>query len=102
MTETKQIQVNNPWMLELLQIIFIVLKLNPGGHLDSAVQDWPWWVVFIPMWASVAFVLVIILVWLLGMTVYTFLIEPIVIKRRRKRVWKRLQEQKARKPNRLR
>jgi len=26
----------------ILQIIFIVLKLNPGGLLTTGIADWPW------------------------------------------------------------
>lgn len=26
----------------LLTIVFVILKLNPGGHLTTAVAEWPW------------------------------------------------------------
>lgn len=26
----------------LLTIIFIILKLNPGGHLTTVIAEWPW------------------------------------------------------------
>lgn len=40
-----------------LTLLFVVLKLNPGGYLDSAVQDWSWWWVFSP----------ILVVWAIGL-----------------------------------
>lgn len=51
-----------------LTLTFVILKLNPGGQLDSAVQDWSWWLVFSPiliMWG-------ILLVILLGLVVAFF------------------------------
>ncbi len=37
-----------------LTLLFVVLKLNPGGHLDSQVTDWSWWLVFSPVLAGLA------------------------------------------------
>lgn len=45
--------------LGLLTLIFIVLKLNPGGHLDSAVADWSWWWVLSPIWLPIVVILFI-------------------------------------------
>ena len=52
----------------ILQIIFIVLKLNPGGLLTTGIADWPWFAwwklsVFCPLWYSflIVFALSIIL-----------------------------------------
>jgi len=46
-----------------LTLIFIVLKFNPGGHLDSPVQDWSWlWVlspILIPL-AILGFVMLVL------------------------------------------
>ena len=33
-----------------LTLLFVVLKLDPGNHLSSAVEDWPWWLVLLPVW----------------------------------------------------
>lgn len=30
-----------------LTVIFVVLKLDPGNHLSSDVENWSWWLVFI-------------------------------------------------------
>lgn len=47
----------------LLVVVLIVLKLNPGGYLDSQVQGWSWWLVlFGPLLLSVGiFVSVLVL-----------------------------------------
>lgn len=51
----------------LLLVILIVLKLNPGGHLDSPVQDWSWWlVIFAPLLISLAILGVILGVFAIG------------------------------------
>lgn len=54
------------WFLWLLFIILFVLKLNPGGHLTSAVVDWSWWVVFMPIWIIPAIMLVVFVVWFIS------------------------------------
>ena len=47
----------------LLLIILVVLKLNPGGHLDSPVEDWSWWlVIFGPILLSLVFTVLVLLV----------------------------------------
>lgn len=45
-----------------LTLVFVILKLNPGGYLDSAVQDWSWWLVFSPILIGVAFVLLLLII----------------------------------------
>lgn len=45
-----------------LTLLFVILKLNPGGHLDSPVEDWSWWLVFSPIIIAWAILLVILLV----------------------------------------
>lgn len=45
-----------------LTLVFVILKLNPGGHLDSAVQGWSWWLVFSPILIAWSILLVILLV----------------------------------------
>lgn len=37
-------------LCSLLTIFFIVLKLDPGGHLTSRVTEWSWWWVLSPLW----------------------------------------------------
>lgn len=49
-----------------LTLLFVILKLNPGGHLDSPVEDWSWWLVFSPILIGWAIVLVILVLFLLG------------------------------------
>lgn len=68
----------------LLTIVFVVLKLNPGGHLDSPVEDWSWWWVFSPLWISAAIfvgILAIVGLVMLG----AWVIDKINLKRRRKK-----------------
>lgn len=46
----------------LLLVALVVLKLNPGGHLDSPVEDWSWWlVIFTPLLIGVALTLALVL-----------------------------------------
>ena len=40
--------------VSLLTVIFVVLKLDPGGHLTTAVTEWSWWWVFSPLWLPTA------------------------------------------------
>lgn len=49
-------------ILGLLGVIFIVLKLNPGGHLDSPVEDWSWWLVLLPFYIWIPILLLVIAV----------------------------------------
>lgn len=45
----------------LLLVVLIVLKLNPGGYLDSPVQDWSWWlVIFAPLLISLAILITVL------------------------------------------
>jgi hypothetical protein len=30
-----------------ITLVLFILWINPGGHLDSPVDDWAWWQVFI-------------------------------------------------------
>ena len=39
----------------LVFLVLLVLKVNPGGHLDSEVEDWSWWLVTAPLWGVFAF-----------------------------------------------
>lgn len=58
----------------LLLVVLVVLKLNPGGHLDSPVEDWSWWlVIFAPFLIGLAIflagLLMVGLIVLIGMTI---------------------------------
>lgn len=62
----------------LLLVVLIVLKLNPGGHLDSPVQDWSWWlVIFAPLLIGLTITLVVLaavaLIWGAGAGIVTLL-----------------------------
>lgn len=51
----------------LLTIIFVILKLNPGGYLTTQVVEWPWFrfwglSVFCPIWFPFLFVCGILVV----------------------------------------
>ena len=39
-----------------ITVLFIVLKLNPGGYLDSVVTGWSWWYVLLPVWIMLGLV----------------------------------------------
>lgn len=57
----------------LLGIFFVVLKLNPGGHLTSPVVDWSWWLVTLPFWGPWALVLAILILGGLGWLIFTLI-----------------------------
>lgn len=69
----------------LLGVVFVILKLNPGGLLTSPVVDWSWWLVTLPFWAGAAILLGILIFGALGVTLYTLVIEPLHERRERKR-----------------
>jgi len=46
----------------LLTIVFIFLKLNPGGRFTTGVADWSWWWVLSPLWISFAIGITILLI----------------------------------------
>ena len=52
----------------LLGVVFVILKLNPGGLLDSPVQDWSWWLVLLPFYVGLIILLAIgvvaLVIWL--------------------------------------
>lgn len=48
-----------------IQIIFLLLKLNPGGHLDSPVENWSWWLVWSPTIIGFIFSIFVIVVMLI-------------------------------------
>lgn len=52
-----------------LTLVFVILKLNPGGHLTSPVVDWSWWLVFSPVLIAWGILLVILLLVGLGFLV---------------------------------
>ena len=50
--------INVGW-LGLLGVVLVVLKLNPGGLLNSPVQDWSWWLVLLPFYVGLIILLAI-------------------------------------------
>ena len=82
-------------ILGLLGVILVVLKLNPGGKLDSAVEDASWWLVLLPFYLWFAILLFIIVVGLVVITI-GYLNDERKLKKRRKENAKRLQERRNR------
>lgn len=68
-----------------LFIVFLILKLNPGGHFTTGVTDWSWWWVTAPLWGPLALVVVIFAV---GAAV--LLIKEHMKKKRRGKAWENL------------
>ena len=58
---TTTIRSGGMGLLGWLFIIFLILKLNPGGYLDSPVADWSWWWVTAPLWGAFAIAAVALL-----------------------------------------
>ena len=52
--DTNKIQINNPGILTILQVVFIVLKL-------TNLIDWSWWMVWIPTFISLGISVIAIL-----------------------------------------
>lgn len=76
-------------LLGWLFLIMFVLKLNPGGHLDSDVENWSWWWVTAPLWGSVLIVALVFATIGVTMLVLNFL-DKRAATRRRNEAWKRL------------
>lgn len=70
-----------------LTLVFVILKLNPGGHLTSPVVDWSWWLVFSPMLVGLS-----ILVALLLFAGAAFGVAGLIDRRNKKRRQKAFQE----------
>ena len=81
-------------LLGWLFIIFLVLKLNPGGHLDSPVEDWSWWWVTAPLWG--AFAILALVLTALGVV---YLVAQALDKRDARKRRKAQQERLARRRN---
>lgn len=64
----------------LLTLLFVFLKLNPGGNFTTPVADWSWWWVVSPLWISVLLVVVILVVAL----AVAFVLDKIYDRQRRK------------------
>ena len=52
--DTNKIQINNPGIFTILQVVFIVLKL-------TNLIDWSWWMVWIPTFISLGISVIAIL-----------------------------------------
>lgn len=90
MSDTSTARSGGMGFVGWLTLVFIVLKINPGSHLDSPVQDWSWWLVLSPILICLALVGVV----LLGIGV-VFVVSEIIdrraaAKRRKQRVQNRL------------
>ena len=72
----------------LLLIVLIVLKLNPGGYLDSPVQDWSWWlVIFGPLLLTLALTISVMLILALvfgAVVLVLFIIDKVRERKREK------------------
>jgi hypothetical protein len=57
-------------LLGWLFLLFLFLKLNPGGNFDTPVEDWSWWWVTAPLWGGLVLLLVVLavvgVVWLVA------------------------------------
>lgn len=86
--EKKQFEVNmKVGVWGWLFLIMFVLKLNPGGHLDSAVTGWSWWVVWAPIWVRPA---------ILGaVAIIAFVLEEVGLARKRSKLKKELAQAAA-------
>lgn len=94
MTEKKTVEYRGGGVtLGLFFLILFVLKVNPGGHLDSVVENWSWWWITAPIWGPVLLVAGIFAV--LGVTylVAGWLDKRAAAKRRKERL-ERLQRNK--------
>lgn len=84
----------------LLLVVLIVLKLNPGGHLDSPVEDWSWWlVIFAPLLLSLAMILVFLVIIAIGVGIgatIAWIIDRYKNAKRNAVLKKREEERKAR------
>lgn len=45
-----------PWAV-IVFLVLLILKANPGGYLDSPVENWSWWIITLPLWFGLAIVL---------------------------------------------
>lgn len=52
---TNKIQINNPGIFTILQVVFIVLKL-------TNLINWSWWWVLSPIWISIAVIVTVVLI----------------------------------------
>lgn len=81
-----------------LGVVFVLLKLNPGGYVDSDVENWPWWLVTMPFWLGIAVILLFIILGLLGVGVAAGLDSIDSRKHRRARA-KRLKADRKKREN---
>lgn len=52
--------------LGALFLMFLWLKLNPGGNFATPIADWSWWLVFMPIIAIPLFFVAIFLIWFIS------------------------------------
>lgn len=90
MAEVKTNSGGGMGLLGWLFIVFLILKLNPGGHLDTGVQDWSWWWVTAPVWGPIALFIVGGIIFGIG-----WLIAKAFETKRRRKARKALEARKA-------
>lgn len=62
MKENNKSVRNGMGLFGWLFIILFILKINPGGHLDSPVMGLSWWWVTAPIWMPIAIIVGIVLI----------------------------------------
>lgn len=93
MSEVRKQEVTNNTKTGLgiagwLTIIFVVLKLDPGGYLTSPVVGWSWWLVFSPIIVVWGLLLAVMLVVGLAL-LFAWLFDEYKRRKRRKASAKR-------------
>ena len=99
-TQTVSLNTGGGWVI-FATIVLVVLKVNPGGHLGSVVEDWPWWLVLIPLWLGIAIVLAIFLIGGIIALVSVLISDRLRVRRHRKMLAERKKRDDARRATRL-
>lgn len=91
MTESKTNVSTNSGMglFGWLFIVFLILKLNPGGNFDTPIADWSWWWVTSPLWIPFLIFIVVLIPFCLAVVVLKSM-DRYTARRRRKKAWKRI------------
>lgn len=72
-----------------LTVLFVFLKLNPGGNFTTPVADWSWWLVFIFVWLPFLIVAVILAAFGIAWLVAGYF-DKRAAKKRRAAAWARI------------
>lgn len=65
-TENSKSTSSGVGFLGALFLMFLWLKLNPGGNFTTGIADWSWWLVFSPIIAIPLFMLAVLAVYLIS------------------------------------